>query len=86
MHELANLSSLYDCLVNIILKYNFDTLDEPISINEVIRGISKKLKNGKARGSDLLSNEIIKLSVKVLPSYFVKLFNAILSKGVFPAS
>ena len=33
-----------------------------------------------------LSNEIIKLSVTVLPSYFVKLFNVILSIGVFPAS
>ena len=43
-------------------------------------------KNGKACGSDPLSNEIIKLLVTVLPSYFVKLFNAILSKGVFPAS
>ena len=44
------------------------------------------MKNGKACGSDPLSNEIIKLSVTVLPSYFVKLFNVILSKGVFPAS
>ena len=61
-----------------------DTLDEPISINE-IRRISKKLKNGKGCGRNPLSNEIIKLSVTVLPSYFVKSFNVILSKGVFPA-
>ena len=63
-----------------------DILDEhAISADEVCR-ISKKLKNRKACGSDSFSNEIIKLSVKVLPSHFVKLFNVILSKGVFPLS
>ncbi len=60
-----------------------DILDEPISADEVC-GISKKLKNrNKTCGSDSLSNEIIKLSVKVLPSHFVKLFNVILSREYF---
>ena len=54
-------------------------LDHPISNEEVCR-ISKKLKNKKACASDALSNEIIKLSVQILPSYFVNLFNLVLSK------
>jgi hypothetical protein len=46
----------------------------------------KKLKNKKASSVDSLSNEIIKLAVKVLPLHFVKIFNTILSKGVFPSA
>ena len=59
-------------------------LDHLISNEEVCR-ISKKLKNKKACASDALSNEIIKLSVQILPSYFVNLFNLVLSKGAFPS-
>ena len=46
----------------------------------------KKLKNKKASSVDSLSNEIIKLAAKVLPLRFVKIFNTILSKGVFPSA
>jgi hypothetical protein len=59
-------------------------LDHSISNEEVCR-IPKKLKNKKACASDALSNEIIKLSVQILPSYFVNLFNLVLSKGAFPS-
>ena len=51
-----------------------DVLDRPISTEELYK-ISKKLKNKKACANDPLSNEIIKLSVEILPSYFVNLFN-----------
>ena len=43
-----------------------------------IYNLSKKLKNKKASSVDSLSNEIIKLAVKELPLYFVKIFNLIL--------
>ena len=55
-----------------------DTLDRSITPQEISTQ-SKKLKNKKATANDSLSNEIIKLAVKTLPSYFTSLFNAILS-------
>jgi hypothetical protein len=61
-----------------------DTLDNPITTEELHK-LSKKLKNKKASAGDSLSNEIIKVAVEVLPSYFVKLFNTVLSNGVFPS-
>ena len=51
-----------------------------------IYNLSKKLKNKKASSADSLCNEIIKLAVKALPLYFVKIFNIILSKGIFPSA
>ena len=60
-----------------------DTLDRPITPQEISTQ-SKKLKNKKATANDTLSNEIIKLAVKTLPSYFTSLFNTILSQGKFP--
>ena len=61
-----------------------EILDRPISLEEVCL-LSKRLKNKKASSSDSLSNEIIKLAVEVLPSYFQKLFNEILCRGHFPS-
>jgi hypothetical protein len=49
-----------------------NTLDRPVSLEEVYK-LSKRLKNKKASANDSLSNEIIKLAVEVLPSYFEKL-------------
>ena len=49
---------------------------KPISSVEIYN-LSKKLKNKKASSVDSLSNEIIKLAVKALPLYFVKIFNMI---------
>ena len=43
-------------------------LDEPITIRE-IKSVIYKLKNGKATGLDMISNELIKaLSSEMLPS------------------
>ena len=61
-----------------------DTLDNPITTEELHK-LSKKLKNKKTSAGDSLSSEIIKVAVEVLPSYFVKLFNTVLSNGVFPS-
>ena len=46
-----------------------DTLDKPITPQKTSRQ-AKKLKNKKATANDSLSNEIVKLAVKTLPSYF----------------
>ena len=61
-----------------------EIFDRPISLEEVCL-LSKRLKNKKASSSDSLSNEIIKLAVEVLPSYFQKLFKEILCRGYFPS-
>ena len=60
-----------------------EILDKPISLQEIYN-ISRKLKHNKASSSDLLNNEIIKTSITSLAPYYVKLFNTILSSGVFP--
>ncbi|CAB4014003.1 Hypothetical predicted protein, partial [Paramuricea clavata] len=59
-----------------IKKGTNDSLDRPVSLEEVYK-LSKRLKNKKASANNSLSNEIIKLAVEVLPSYFEKLFNKI---------
>ena len=58
-------------------------LDQPISLGE-IKEASKKLKNKKASANDSISNEIIKTSCISLGPFYMKIFNSILSKGVFP--
>ena len=64
-----------------------DTLDKPISVHELcIYRLTNKLNNKKARALDSLTNEIIKVAFKTLPCYFTKLFNTILSHGIFPSS
>ena len=76
--------------VQIVKDYNIwtatksETLGKPISSAEIYN-LSKKLKNKKASSVDSLPNEIIKLAVKALPLYFVKIFK-ILSKGTFPSA
>ena len=60
-----------------------EILDRPISLEVCL--LSKRLKNKKASSSDSLPNEIIKLAVEILPSYFQKLFNEILRRGYFPS-
>ncbi|MCG7875528.1 MAG: reverse transcriptase family protein, partial [Candidatus Thiodiazotropha endolucinida] len=44
----------------------------------------KKLKSGKAHGSDCLLNEYFLESVDILAPYLCDLFNAILNSGYFP--
>lgn len=60
-----------------------ETLDKPFTKSELIEQ-SKKLKNNKASGLDVISNEMVKCCVEVHCDYLVKLFNSILQSGVFP--
>jgi hypothetical protein len=48
--------------------------------------LTNKLKNKKACALDSVTNEIITVAFKTLPCYFTKLFNTILSHGIFPSS
>ncbi|EDO32953.1 predicted protein, partial [Nematostella vectensis] len=57
----------------------------PITLEEV-QSTEKLLKNKKASAGDSLNNEIIKVSVESQGRYFVKLFNTVLTQGVFPKS
>ena len=61
-----------------------DTLDKPITINEVKR-IVKKLKNGKSAGNDMVINEMLKFSLELLVPAIAKLFNIVLKSGIFPS-
>ncbi|CAC5395340.1 unnamed protein product [Mytilus coruscus] len=65
------------------LEHNICT-DSPISISK--KELYKKLKSGKSAGPDLISNEIIKCSSIVTVTAIVKLFNLILSSGIYPTS
>ena len=58
-------------------------LDFPISAKEVTEA-TKKLKNGKSSGSDSILNEMLKNGNFVLQPCLVKLFNIILSSGIYP--
>ncbi|CAC5409005.1 unnamed protein product [Mytilus coruscus] len=66
------------------LEHNICT-DSPISISEV-KNCIKEMKSGKSAGPDLISNEIIKCSSIVTVTAIVKLFNLILSSGIYPTS
>ena len=59
-----------------------EILDAPISLQEICSS-AKKLKRNKASAGDSISNEIIKIAVDVCAPHFVRLFNLILSGGVF---
>ena len=65
------------------LKSSPNSLDYPISVNELISA-SKKQKNKKASYSDLIKNEMIKISCELLLAVYIKLFNLVLSTGIFP--
>ena len=58
-------------------------LDFAVSIQE-LKIASKNLKNKKACYSDLLKNEMIKVSCEQLTNVYLKLFNLILKTGIFP--
>jgi hypothetical protein len=58
-------------------------LDFSISAKEVTEA-TKKLKKGKSSGSDSILNEILKYGNFVLQPCLVKLFNIILSSGIYP--
>ena len=58
-------------------------LDEKITVEEVINGISE-LSNGKSPGEDGILNEMLKSAREVLVPYLVILFNKILDSGQYP--
>ena len=64
-------------------KQNNNSLDDPITENE-IRNAMKKLKNNKSAYSDRIKNEMIKSSIETLLKAYHKLFNLILECGCFP--
>jgi exonuclease III len=59
-------------------------LNKNIEICEVQKAI-KALKNGKACGLDGISNEMIKYSQHVLTQPLTKIFNDVLSTGIYPS-
>ena len=58
-------------------------LDEKITVEEVINGISE-LSNGKSPGEDGILNEMLKSAREVFVPYLVILFNKILDSGQYP--
>ena len=62
----------------------FNHLENVIKVEEIYKAISK-LKNKKAVGLDSISNEMLKAAQTSLGSCLLKLFNACLSSGQYPA-
>ena len=60
-------------------------LNIPISQEEIL-SVVKSLKNNKASGPDKILNEYIKQTIDCMINVYVKLFNLIFEKGVFPDS
>ena len=64
---------------------SFSNLDFVITEKEITKTISS-LKNKKSSGLDSITNEMLKASQLCLMPCFKKLFNCILSSGVYPSS
>jgi hypothetical protein len=62
---------------------NFTELDFRIGKVEILRAI-KDLKNGKSCGPDGISNELIKYSVNTMLDPLHKVFNLVLTSGIYP--
>ena len=60
-------------------------LEAPISVAEILQSY-KLLKNKKSPFSDLIRNEMIKQSCKIMPHIYEKLFNIVLNSSIFPRS
>ena len=60
-----------------------DELDQPITVAEILSAC-KRLKSGKASGSDFLLNEYFMESIDILGSHLCDIFKAILTSGYFP--
>jgi exonuclease III len=60
-----------------------EEINKPISEKEISQAI-KSLKNGKAKGVDCISNELLKYSEHKCLKLFHKLFNLSLSSGIYP--
>ena len=62
-------------------KYEFNELDS-IIIDDQLFNAAKKIKTSKTVYSDRIQNEMIKASVDILPTGFLKLSNIILQSGI----
>ncbi|MCG8047974.1 MAG: reverse transcriptase family protein, partial [Candidatus Thiodiazotropha endolucinida] len=62
----------------------FEELDHEISFDEINKAV-KTLKNSKSGGPDLILNEFLKYGINSLRPYLHRLFNVILTTGVFPS-
>ena len=62
---------------------DMDLINEPVTKDEVTRALIS-LKNGKAPGPDGIIGEMFKNASDVVLDFFVKLFNEIFNKGVYP--
>ena len=58
-------------------------LDKNITNKEIIETINK-LKNNKAHGDDLIINEMLKAGNQILIGLLNRLFNTVLSSGIYP--
>jgi hypothetical protein len=63
---------------------SFNELSYRISDKEIIEA-TRLLKRGKACGVDLVSNEMLKCGITTLLPLIVKVFNSVLSEGVYPS-
>ncbi len=63
----------------------FNDLSFKINNEEIIKALGN-LKNGKACGIDLITNEMLKASSSILLPAFHKLFNLILTSGQYPSA
>jgi hypothetical protein len=70
-------------LKSLLVNYDENIECTPISQAEVEYAI-KKLKNNKAPGPDMITNENIKTLFSLVPEIFVKLFNKCLDLGTIP--
>jgi len=61
----------------------FPELDQPFTVNEIIKSINS-LKRNKACGSDCLLNEYLLECKDIISSHICDIFNAILNSGVYP--
>jgi hypothetical protein len=64
---------------------NFTELDFKITESEIMKGIAN-LKNGKAAGPDGICNELLKHSTHAMLAPLQKIFNLVLTSGVYPDS
>jgi len=63
--------------------HNFDSLNFDITAEKILKAV-KSLKNGKASGTDGISNEMLKVSCSYNIEMYVKLFNLIMKTGLYP--
>jgi len=62
---------------------NCDDLNKPLSEIEVFEAL-RRLKNGKACGSDEILSEMLKMSSDFSISFMTKLFNVLFNEGIYP--